>query len=58
MVSGYPIPPIRVTHGYMDTFRILETVVYGYRILGTFGIRIPDTIEPWYPKSIRVYGYF
>ena len=29
----------------MDTFRILEIVVYGYRILGTFGIRIPDTID-------------
>ena len=33
----------RVTHGYMDTLRILEILVYGYRILATFGIRIPDT---------------
>ena len=41
-------PQTRVTHGYMDTLRIL----------GTFGIRIPDTWYPRYPLSIRVYGYF
>jgi hypothetical protein len=27
-------------------------LVYGYRILDTFGIRIPDTSELWYPWPV------
>ena len=34
----------RVTHGYLDTFRILARACLQIRILCHVGIRIPDTV--------------